>query len=82
MSGFLRKAFSKSKDNTDSSFKLFHSSSFEGRTFLHGHLDVDVRAARDLPDMEGWVSKLVDRKDVTDAFVDVRLGPARLAKTR
>ena len=29
----------------------------------------------------GWVSKLVDKKDVTDAFVDVRLGKAKLVKT-
>jgi hypothetical protein len=24
--------------------------------------------------MENWYSKLVDKKDVTDAFVDVKLG--------
>ena len=29
----------------------------------------------------GWLSKLVDKKDVTDPFVDVRLGKAKLAKT-
>ena len=43
---------------------------------------MEVISARDLPDMEGWISKLVDRKDVTDAFVDVKLGNARLVKTR
>ena len=53
----------------------------EGKPFLHGHLEVEIRAGRNLPDMEGWVSKLVDKKDVTDPFVDVRLGKARLAKT-
>ena len=31
--------------------------------------------------MENWYSKLVDKKDVTDAFVDVKLGKARIAKT-
>ena len=31
--------------------------------------------------MEGWVSKLVDKGDVTDPFVDVRLGKAKLVKT-
>jgi len=29
------------------------------KTFLHGYLLVDVRAARDLPNMEGWLSTLV-----------------------
>ena len=54
---------------------------YHGRTFLHGHLEIDVISGKNLPDMEGWVSKLVDKKDVTDPFVDVRLGKARLAKT-
>ena len=31
--------------------------------------------------MESWVSKLVNPKDVTDAFVDVKLGSAQLVKT-
>ena len=31
--------------------------------------------------MEGWASKLVDKGDVTDPFVDVRLGKAKLVKT-
>ncbi len=56
--------------------------SYKGQTFLHGHLDLEIRAARNLPDMEGWVSKLYDSKDVTDPFVDVKLGKAKLAKTR
>ncbi len=51
------------------------------RTFLHGHLLIEVHAARNLPDMEGWMSKLVDKKDVTDPFVDVRIGTAKLVKT-
>ena len=29
---------------------------------------------RDIPDMENWYSKIVDKKDVTDPFVDVKLG--------
>lgn len=53
----------------------------QGQTMLHGHLLIEIRAAQNLPDMEGWVSKLVDKKDVTDPFVDVRLGKAKLAKT-
>ena len=31
--------------------------------------------------MENWYSKLYDKKDVTDPFVDVKLGKARIAKT-
>lgn len=50
-------------------------------TFLHGHLFVEIVAARNLPDMESWLAKLVDNKDVTDAFVDVMIGNARVAKT-
>lgn len=53
----------------------------EGQTFLHGYLIIKVAAARDIPDMENWVSKLYDKKDVTDPFVDVKLGNARIAKT-
>ena len=30
----------------------------------------------------GWVSKLVDKGDVTDSYVDVHLGKARLVRTR
>lgn len=54
----------------------------EGKTFLHGHLLIEVRGGRNLPDLEGFLSKLVDKKDVTDPFVDVRLGRAKIAKTR
>lgn len=52
-----------------------------GKPFLHGHLLIEVREASNLPDMEGFLSKLVDKKDVTDAYVDVKLGKAKLAKT-
>lgn len=54
----------------------------QGKTFLHGYLEISVFEARDLPDMEGWVSKLVDKGDVTDSYVDVHLGKARLVRTR
>ena len=30
----------------------------------------------------GWVSKLVDKGDVTDSYVDVNLGKARLVRTK
>ena len=36
---------------------------------------------RDIPDLENWYSKLYDKKDVSDPFVDVRLGGVRIAKT-
>ena len=42
---------------------------------------MEVKAASNLPDMESWVSKLVNPKDVTDAFVDVKLSSAQLVKT-
>ena len=31
---------------------------------------------------QGWVSKLVDKGDVTDSYVDVNLGKARLVRTK
>ena len=37
---------------------------------------------RNIPDMENWYSKLYDSKDVSDPFVDVKLGKCRIAKTR
>ncbi len=49
--------------------------------FLHGHLFLNIFAAKNLPDMESWIAKLYDSKDVTDPFVDVYLGKARIAKT-
>jgi len=52
-----------------------------GQTFLHGYLVIQVKEAKDIPDMENWYSKLYDKKDVTDPFVDVKLGKARIAKT-
>lgn len=52
-----------------------------GETFLHGYLIIGVNSARGLPDMENWFSKLYDKKDVTDPFVDVMLGKVRIAKT-
>jgi Ca2+-dependent lipid-binding protein len=53
----------------------------QAQTFLHGHLIMEIRAAKNLPDMDGWISKLVDKGDVTDPFVEVRLGQAKLVKT-
>ena len=50
-------------------------------TFLHGHILLEVEEARCLPDMEMWISKLINKRDVTDAFVEVRLGKAKLLKT-
>jgi len=52
-----------------------------GQVFLHGYLVIKIIEARDIPDMENWYSKIVDKKDVTDPFVDVKLGKTRLAKT-
>ena len=52
----------------------------ESEVFLHGHLFLKIIAARDLPDMESWIAKLYDKKDVTDPYVDVHLD-GRIAKT-
>merc|ERR1719474_2612095 len=57
------------------------SVSGNGETFLHGYLIIKIIEARDIPDMENWYSKIVNKKDVTDPFVDVKLGKARIAKT-
>jgi len=54
----------------------------EGNVFLHGTMIIEVIAGKGLPDMEGWITKYYDKKDVTDGFVDVKLGNARIAKTR
>ena len=53
----------------------------EDNVFIHGNLIIDIISARELPDMESWIAKLVDRKDVSDPLVDVKLGTAKLAKT-
>ncbi len=78
----IKKTVGKTISNTQKIMSKSGMPSYrQGKTFLHGHLIIEVRAAQGLPDMEGWVSKLVDKKDVTDPFVDVRLGRAKLAKT-
>ena len=40
-------------------------------------INPQVREAKGIPDMENWYSKIYDKKDVTDPFVDVKLGKAR-----
>jgi len=65
----------------DQAHHQFSSVVGTGQTFLHGYLIIHIREARDIPDMENWYSKIYDKKDVTDPFVDVRLGKARIAKT-
>jgi len=59
-----------------------NSVSGEGSTFLHGYLIIHVNEARNIPDMENWYSKIVNSKDVSDPFVDVKLGKCRIAKTK
>ena len=60
-----------SADNAESS-SGDQDSSNPDQVFLHGHLLIDIVAAKDLPDMESWLAKVVDTKDVTDAFVDIK----------
>ena len=47
-----------------------------GTTLLHGHLLIEDKEARNLPDMESWLAILVDKNDVTDPFGDERMGMA------
>jgi len=76
---FLKKQISSVSNQVN---KMSSKSSYgNGETFLHGHLKIEILEGKNLPDMEGWVSKLVDKSDVTDPFVDVRLGKAKLVKT-
>ena len=48
---------------------------------LHGHLIVEINRARCLPNMENRLSHLINKDDVTDAFVEVKLGKAKLLRT-
>jgi len=73
--------FLKKQLSSTGSLKQRQPKSYAMDNLLHGHLLIDVIAARDLPDMESWLAKMYDKKDVTDPFVDVRLGNAKLVKT-
>ena len=53
----------------------------DGKTFFHGTLVMEIKAAKKLPNMESVVARMVDKKDVTDPYVDVRLGKCWIAKT-
>ena len=50
--------------------------------FVHGCFQIEIHSAKNLPDMDSWMAKLVNKNDVTDAFIDVVIGNARLIKTR
>ena len=54
----------------------------EEELFAHGCFQIDINAAKNLPDMDSWMAKLVNKNDVTDAFIDVKIGKARLIRTR
>ena len=62
---FLKKAMDKTKSKLEGRTQaLFKSNTFEGsiaanESFLHGHLIIDIIAAKELPDMESWIAKLV-----------------------
>jgi len=51
------------------------------KMFLHGLMKIHVISASDLPDCDTAFFN-IDGKDVTDPYVNVFLGEARLAKTR
>ena len=48
---------------------------------MHGYFLIEIRSARNLPDMDSWIAKLVDKRNVTDAYVDVSIGKAKIIKT-
>ena len=54
----------------------------EDEVFAHGCFQIDINSAKNLPDMDSWMAKLINKNDVTDAFIDVVIGNARLIKTR
>ena len=58
------------------------STKSRGPPMLHGHLNVKVHEAKDLPNMEGFLSTLVSKNDVTDPFVEIVLGSAKIGKTK
>ena len=61
---------------------MYSSATSRGTSMLHGHLILKVIEAKDLPNMEGFLSTLVNKNDVTDPFVEIKLGSAKLGKTR
>ena len=79
MSSFRR---SKNKSLTNGKSKGLKSMLESGyEVFVHGYILIQIRSARHLPDMDSWLSKLVDKNDVTDAFIDVSIGRAKLIKS-
>ena len=55
---FLKKTLSKTGSMMKSVTDSFPSHRYN-QPFLHGFLLIEVRAAKDLPNMEGWLSTLV-----------------------
>ena len=77
---------SKSKKIVASISKIGKMNNFENSdeadvVFLHGQFLLCIFSAKNLPDMDSWIAKLYDKNDVTDPFVDVWLGNARLVKS-
>ena len=58
------------------------STKSQGPPMIHGRLIVKVHEAKDLPNTEGFFSTLVNKNDVTDPFVEIILGSAKIGKTR
>ena len=48
---------------------------------LHGYLEIDIRAGRTLPNMDGRLGRLSNKNDVSDPFVDVRLDNMKIFST-
>ena len=67
-----------SKDGQRSSTASRHST----KNLLHGQLFLEIKEAKNLPDMEKSFSKILNKRDVTDAYVEAWLGGAKLVNTK
>ena len=71
----------KGKDKGKKKYQEF----FHGKQCVfHGTLHIEIRRAEDLPDMDGipgFRRFKLHKEDVTDAYVEVKLGNASLART-
>ena len=74
-------ALDRGKHAIDEGKERIRSKLGRGKQELHGTLLIEILSAKDLPDMDNkWLIKL-NKNDLTDAYVEVRLNNACLART-
>ena len=49
---------------------------------IHGYLEIEIREGRNLPNMDKGLKGLWDAKDVTDAYVAVKLDKTKIHETK